>query len=143
MDSNRPQKSNAHKGAAPASKNPVRSVQKPTAQQKKQNNVSGVGNGTGVRSLRIFEKGSVGELHKEVSPAEVKKPRIVLSVTARKWLKEDSPRESYSNPKPKGAATPRVPLSNKFIPYDGAELRPFQGRPGSMDAFDLPSKGLV
>ena len=24
--------------------------------------------------------------------------------------------------------------------YDGAELRPFEGRPGAMDAFKLPSR---
>ena len=28
----------------------------------------------------------------------------------------------------------------KAAPYDGAELRPFEGRPGSMDAFNLPSR---
>ena len=26
--------------------------------------------------------------------------------------------------------------------YDGAELRPFEGRPGSMRAFGLPSRGI-
>lgn len=26
--------------------------------------------------------------------------------------------------------------------YDGAELRPFAGRPGAMDAFSLPSRGF-
>lgn len=25
--------------------------------------------------------------------------------------------------------------------YDGAELRPFEGRPGAMDAYALPSRG--
>lgn len=27
--------------------------------------------------------------------------------------------------------------------YDGKELRPFQGRPGAMDAYKLPSRGLA
>jgi hypothetical protein len=27
--------------------------------------------------------------------------------------------------------------------YDGAELKPFEGRPGSMDAFYLPSLGVA
>jgi hypothetical protein len=27
--------------------------------------------------------------------------------------------------------------------YDGAELRPYTGRPGSMDAYSLKSKGMV
>lgn len=26
--------------------------------------------------------------------------------------------------------------------YDGKELRPFDGRPGAMDAFSLPSRGF-
>ena len=26
--------------------------------------------------------------------------------------------------------------------YDGKELRPFEGRPGAMDAFSLPSRGF-
>lgn len=31
---------------------------------------------------------------------------------------------------------------SKVPPYDGAELRPYEGRPGAMDAFRLPSRGL-
>lgn len=27
--------------------------------------------------------------------------------------------------------------------YNGAELRPYTGRPGSMDAYSLPSKGMT
>lgn len=27
--------------------------------------------------------------------------------------------------------------------YDGAELRPFAGRPGAMDAFSMPSRGIA
>lgn len=26
--------------------------------------------------------------------------------------------------------------------YDGKELRPFEGRPGAMDAYNLPSRGI-
>ena len=32
--------------------------------------------------------------------------------------------------------------SNTGSSYDGAELRPFDGRPGAMDAYALPSLGL-
>lgn len=33
-----------------------------------------------------------------------------------------------------------APQINKMIgQYDGAELRPYQGRPGAMDAFSKPS----
>lgn len=45
--------------------------------------------------------------------------------------------------KPEGAATP--PTWNTLRDpgtYNGAELRPFEGRPGSMDAYKLPSRGL-
>jgi len=34
--------------------------------------------------------------------------------------------------------TPIKPSTAKGT-YNGAELRPFDGRPGAMDAFDLPS----
>lgn len=48
-------------------------------------------------------------------------------------------------------ATPRPaahawqqPISNRSATgtYDGKELRPFEGRPGAMDAFNLPSRGI-
>jgi hypothetical protein len=36
----------------------------------------------------------------------------------------------------------RPPGWNRRETYDGAELRPFEGRPGAMDAYKLPSKGI-
>lgn len=32
--------------------------------------------------------------------------------------------------------------SSSYALYDGAELRPFTGRPGAMDAFALPSRAM-
>ena len=40
------------------------------------------------------------------------------------------------------ACTNPIRNSNTGKVYDGAELRPFDGRPGAMDAFALPSLGL-
>ena len=44
---------------------------------------------------------------------------------------------------PPGAAPPNTytMLKDKGT-YNGAELRPFDGRPGSMDAYKLPSRGI-
>lgn len=40
-------------------------------------------------------------------------------------------------------ATPvRICNSTSIGPYDGAELRPYEGRPGAMVAFGLPSRGM-
>ena len=36
-------------------------------------------------------------------------------------------------------AKTRIANAAMRAPYDGAELRPFAGRPGAMDAFALPS----
>lgn len=48
----------------------------------------------------------------------------------------------YSMPYPPGAAKKRDSSSwVKDKLYDGKELRPYQGRPGAMDAFALPSRG--
>lgn len=47
--------------------------------------------------------------------------------------------------------TPRERAPNEALPmrpdvfsgrYDGKELRPFDARPGAMDAYTLPSRGL-
>ena len=47
-------------------------------------------------------------------------------------------------PKHKDAALSRMYTnSTTTAPYDGAELRPFDGRPGAMVAFSLPSRGLA
>ena len=35
--------------------------------------------------------------------------------------------------------TPAPQINKMAGTYDGAELRPFTGRPGAMDAFDKPS----
>ena len=45
------------------------------------------------------------------------------------------------------AVQPIVPAtivrnSSMTKPYTGAELRPFDGRPGAMDAYCLPSRGI-
>lgn len=42
-------------------------------------------------------------------------------------------------PKASGHAQPRIPASISPGDYAGAELRPFDGRPGAMVAFSLPS----
>lgn len=34
---------------------------------------------------------------------------------------------------------PVLAIKASTAPYNGAELRPFEGRPGAMDAFALPS----
>lgn len=40
-------------------------------------------------------------------------------------------------------ATPtRICNSSSSGTYDGAELRPYEGRPGAMVAFGLPSRGM-
>jgi len=39
-----------------------------------------------------------------------------------------------------GIAAPRIAHLTVAGMYDGAELRPFEGRPGAMDAFALPSR---
>ena len=36
-------------------------------------------------------------------------------------------------------AAERISNASMREPYDGAELRPFEGRPGAMDAYRLPS----
>ena len=46
-------------------------------------------------------------------------------------------------PEPPSKALPNTINPFEGDPYDGAELRPFDGRPGAMDAFRLPSRGLV
>lgn len=42
----------------------------------------------------------------------------------------------------RGQAEPRVTNCSTSGDYDGRELRPFEGRPGAMDAFALPSRGM-
>lgn len=37
------------------------------------------------------------------------------------------------------AATPSASINKMLGKYTGAELKPFAGRPGAMDAFKLPS----
>lgn len=51
------------------------------------------------------------------------------------------PQTSYAMPKPENAAGPRNTAISREN-YDGAELRPYDGRPGAMDAYSLPSKGF-
>ena len=52
-----------------------------------------------------------------------------------------------------GAYVPRERDPNEALPpwidlfarptYKGEDLRPFEGRPGALDAFKLPSRGMV
>lgn len=44
-------------------------------------------------------------------------------------MKKNHPTRTHETPKQATSGT-----------YDGAELRPFDGRPGSMDAYALPSR---
>lgn len=44
---------------------------------------------------------------------------------------------------PPSKALPNTINPYEGDPYDGAELKPFDGRPGAMDAFRLPSRGLI
>ena len=46
----------------------------------------------------------------------------------------------YAEQKPEGSALPRTPTN--VGTYDGAELRPYTCRPGALDAYRLPSRGL-
>lgn len=46
----------------------------------------------------------------------------------------------YAEPKPEGAALARTPTH--VGTYDGAELRPYTGRPGALDAYRIPSRGI-
>lgn len=45
-------------------------------------------------------------------------------------------------PRPSRPVTPPAGWRNRET-YDGAELKPFTGRPGAMDAFKLPSRGIA
>jgi hypothetical protein len=47
--------------------------------------------------------------------------------------------EAPAKPRSKAVATPSCRTRIGSGTYDGAELRPFAGRPGAMVAFDLPS----
>lgn len=61
--------------------------------------------------------------------------------TRKQW--EESQRAKWQ---PRQRAPGEAPSSTMNIwtsdVYDGAELRPFAGRPGAMDAFALPSAGV-
>ena len=46
-------------------------------------------------------------------------------------------------PKKISPAPERLPYGwNRHELYDGKELRAFEGRPGAMDAYKLPSRGI-
>ena len=45
-----------------------------------------------------------------------------------------------TNPTPAAKNTPWLAEHHrKAAPYNGAELRPYEGRPGAIDAYQLPS----
>lgn len=67
-------------------------------------------------------------------------PKPVLSEKSRKTLGLKT-QESYATPKLPGAANARSYIVGAGN-YDGAELRPFEGRPGSMDAYGIKSLGV-
>ena len=50
------------------------------------------------------------------------------------------PLGGYATKRLAGTASPRTTTGGAGT-YDGAELRPYTGRPGSMDAYKLPSLG--
>lgn len=66
--------------------------------------------------------------------------KVILSARARKIMSLKT-QPTYANPPLLGAAGPRAitALSTKGA-YSAKELQPFDGRPGAMDAFKLPSR---
>lgn len=38
---------------------------------------------------------------------------------------------------------PKPEPEYRYVPYDAKELKPFDARPGAMDAFKLPSRGIA
>jgi hypothetical protein len=76
---------------------------------------------------------------KEPTHTIISKSDLAPTMLSKHYLN----RTSMVTPKPEGTALP--PTHNTLKDpgtYNGAELRPFDGRPGAMDAFKLPSKGL-
>ena len=68
------------------------------------------------------------------------KPHNGLTATQRKRLalEKSPPRQRLPT-----EAQPRIHVNaSQRESYTGAELRPYTGRPGAMDAYKLPSLGL-
>lgn len=67
-------------------------------------------------------------LHRK-SDAISKKARAIMHIKVQ---------ETYAAPRHPDAAPPRTPDHSGT--YDGAELRPYTGRPGAMDAYAIKSR---
>lgn len=83
------------------------------------------------RLLRVNQHAPVHE-HRPAAAKLSEKTRKAMSLKAQ---------ETYALPKPPGAAGTREYTVGTGT-YTGEELRPYVGRPGSMDAYALPSKGM-
>ena len=63
--------------------------------------------------------------------------KTVENMTKTEQLLKSSQVRAYTSAVPTRAGPPYKPADTGT--YDGRELRPFDGRPGAMDAFKLPS----
>lgn len=64
---------------------------------------------------------------------------MVHEGTARRLFADRIPMWSAGS-RATAAAETEAAARVDYDPYDGAELRPYEGRPGAMDAFALPSR---
>lgn len=79
---------------------------------------------THVRALHMVAKNHAGLF--EIQP----KGRNAFKAAQRRYMKQQITTM---------AGTRSLVNAGSEDPYDGAELRPFTGRPGAMDAYDMPS----
>lgn len=70
--------------------------------------------------------------------ASCNRVRSTLDFAGRRRMCNHCLETRLHNMVPGSSRTSRGPLARHEL-YDGAELRPFTGRPGAMDAFSLPS----
>lgn len=79
------------------------------------------------------------------APAALVRPAVIALVQRETVLRVKG---GYHLPTPvprtlgQTVAGPRVVDVMHAPPYEGAELRPYNGRPGAMDAYRLPSRGM-
>lgn len=76
----------------------------------------------------------------KTAPAFVHRPSDALSEKSRKTLGLKQ-QQRYALPKLPGAADARTIVHGTGT-YTGAELRPYDGRAGSMRAYSIPSRGM-
>lgn len=75
---------------------------------------------------------------RHLKPEDPEDPDSPLSVTATGLVRVGLPVPTHmAPPVVDRMAKPRTPNPRK--PYEGEELQPFAGRPGAMDAYQLPS----